>query len=891
MKNYRRHSGDGSVKVVLSGDSNSPPKTTRRREPPSYNSSPTQEVCPSIPAVAADVRRLTYPANRLHDQTYSPCQPGVSSSGLRELCPSSVPSAKEDVFVSKGTFPSHPKFQKKPVFARIRGLSNSAGESPNVHFSPSESLCLRASVVKLSPSQNVDSRTSHQNPSKKARNVAYCRITEEISEAIFVALSPFHQNVDCALPTPSPPLPPVPNPQALFLHPLEFLTSSSQSEPGVSAKPGTFWPSTRHLQRKNLTLASFFYPNPTCSSHQNVDCFPWDLALENSLVTGFWSVVIPPSGPLSPQKRNFSLCSFCELGVFVFKRDLPSHQNLSKKARESAIVHVSTSPASPSALAFRTPVAVPGFKQNVDFPFGGRSGHFSRQAGGHGQCWTRMQLSEISAKRIWNSAVFWTWIYNGVRLASGVLLLLPLLNRYLSKEDFGMYWHFVYMVTLVPLLDATFSVTITRNVAYALSGVKDLQAVGIAELHEDRGPNLALLSNLLATTRRLYLYLCLFVVVILGVGGTAVLADKFKETTSFKIAVIAWIVTLISSPLELYTGSWLVFLRGLNKVVLTSRLITMVQLSKLFFASIFLIKGLGLLSVPLATLITAVGQRFVARYYCRTNLPEALPPPDHSTAHSLLLRLWPMSWRLGLQLLSGWVAINGLLTLAAQIGGLAEGSGSFGFSHNVLYVICLGMAGSWTFVKWPLICQLRASQDLRGMREVLWSRVWIQNLTFLALAGAAILIGPYLLEQWFPDKHLLPRAWLVLFAIYALLDMNVSFWTTLLSIENRIPSLWPVTFTQLAIVAVAALFVYPLHMGLKGLVLAPLICGALFNFWYWPMAGARTLGCGWFDFTFRSPARDRTTSGIAAQSESAGPSQTPLTKPSAPARPGGVYTR
>src|SRR4051794_18627533 len=48
MRDYRRFSGDGCVKVVLSGDSNSPPKTTPRREPPSYNSPPTQEVCPVL---------------------------------------------------------------------------------------------------------------------------------------------------------------------------------------------------------------------------------------------------------------------------------------------------------------------------------------------------------------------------------------------------------------------------------------------------------------------------------------------------------------------------------------------------------------------------------------------------------------------------------------------------------------------------------------------------------------------------------------------------------------------------------------------------------------------------------------------------------------------------
>src|SRR5436190_19052090 len=85
MKNYRRHSGDGSVKVVLSGDSNSPPKTTSGREPQPCNSSFTQELRTFIPSVAADarrLRRLAYPANGLHDltlvrkpdQTYSSTQ-------------------------------------------------------------------------------------------------------------------------------------------------------------------------------------------------------------------------------------------------------------------------------------------------------------------------------------------------------------------------------------------------------------------------------------------------------------------------------------------------------------------------------------------------------------------------------------------------------------------------------------------------------------------------------------------------------------------------------------------------------------------------------------------------------------------------------------------------
>jgi hypothetical protein len=116
MKNYRRLSGDGPVKVVLSGDSNSPPKTTASREPLPYNSPPTQEVC-SPTLVGEEVTSLTSPSVRMVSVDYRTHQ------------------------------------------------------------------------------RNVDCRPIRR---KKARNVAYCRITEKISETLFPSdlASPLAQNVD-----------------------------------------------------------------------------------------------------------------------------------------------------------------------------------------------------------------------------------------------------------------------------------------------------------------------------------------------------------------------------------------------------------------------------------------------------------------------------------------------------------------------------------------------------------------------------------------------------------------------------------------------------------------------------------------------------------------------
>src|SRR3954467_14267405 len=103
MRNYRRLSGDGSVKVVLSGDSNSPPKTTSRREPLPYNSSPAQELRPFV-ACAPRVR--------------------VPAPSRRQALPLSLTAPRQYVEFRSDV---PPKFQKKPVFAHIRGLFSGPG--------------------------------------------------------------------------------------------------------------------------------------------------------------------------------------------------------------------------------------------------------------------------------------------------------------------------------------------------------------------------------------------------------------------------------------------------------------------------------------------------------------------------------------------------------------------------------------------------------------------------------------------------------------------------------------------------------------------------------------------------------------------------------------------
>ena len=65
-------------------------------------------------------------------------------------------------------------------------------------------------------------------------------------------------------------------------------------------------------------------------------------------------------------------------------------------------------------------------------------------------------------KRLHNSAVVWSWIFNSVRLVSGIVLL-PLIVRALSTADLGMYYVLLSLVGLAPIIDFGFGQTMAGS--------------------------------------------------------------------------------------------------------------------------------------------------------------------------------------------------------------------------------------------------------------------------------------------------------------------------------------------------------------------------------------------------------------------------------------------
>lgn len=326
----------------------------------------------------------------------------------------------------------------------------------------------------------------------------------------------------------------------------------------------------------------------------------------------------------------------------------------------------------------------------------------------------------------------------------------------------------------------------------------------------------------------------------LGAWGTYQVSLRVEETSSPSLTWFAWGLTLASAVFEMYAGWWNNYLKGLNEVLLSTRIAAMGFLVKFLVSCALLVAGLGLLSVPVATFVSTMLQRMLSRRYVLRRLDShPRPPRDRAQFRQLLAVLWPNSWRLGLHLFGTLMVGNAMTFLCVKHLGLAV-NGQYGLSLQIAS-ICQNMAFTWMSVKLPLIFQMRAKADLPGLRALMRQRTWLCIATYLILAVGAVGLGDIVVHWLDPRKALLPPVWFAVLLGSSFFALLYNQWGTFILAENRVPYLWPTLATNAGSVTLCAVLLQTTPAGAGALVLAPFIVWSAFNYWYWPAYAARTL--------------------------------------------------
>lgn len=349
-------------------------------------------------------------------------------------------------------------------------------------------------------------------------------------------------------------------------------------------------------------------------------------------------------------------------------------------------------------------------------------------------------------KRVWNSPTLNTWAsFFGRTL--GAVLVLPLVLKKFSVEDFNIWSLFSTLLGLQLLVDMGFCVTFVRAIAVTLAGAESPDAFRRnATVAKGNGPNWDLLSRVIGSMRFIYQRLALLYVLMMAVVGSAALARPIGLSPQPGSAWAAWGIVVVSGYISLRSNYFGVLLQGLNEIALVRRWETITSVASVLTGFLVLMLGGDLLVLVAATQTWSIVAALRNRWLCQkvangryAIIPKARRDPEMFT------RLWPSTWRSGVGVLMSFGLIQATGLINAQFA-TATDSASYMLCLRLIQLIS-SFSQAPFYSKMPVLPRLRAEGNIKALLEVagngMRKSLWTYSIGF-AVAG---LIGPLIFAQ------------------------------------------------------------------------------------------------------------------------------------------------
>lgn len=421
--------------------------------------------------------------------------------------------------------------------------------------------------------------------------------------------------------------------------------------------------------------------------------------------------------------------------------------------------------------------------------------------------------------------------------AGATLLLLPFVVTNLSKAEAGLWFAFVAAQGLVLLADFGFQPTLARNISLAWSGVKSIDRKGLGN-HERGEPNLFLAAELLAVSRRLYMYLGAGVLAVLLTAGNLWIHHLASQAgIDLREAILAWMIFSIALAMNIYF-SWVPsFLAGSGAMEENYIYIVITRITQPLLGIIALISGGGLEVLALMFLIGGALSRVSAGFLLRRKISQ-LPKVGVSIRPELMATIRYNASRMGLLALSGFLITRSNLFVTSAFVGVTE-SASYAISLQLLNALAT-VSQLPLQIALPRLVAARLDQDGHFLRKTAFKTsaalVGIFGLGVLTL----IFVGKPLLQMIGSNVLLMATPTFLLLALITLLEANHANFAFLISTGNEQPFVKAGVITA-AIVVAGSIIVTIIGGGVLGVILFQGLTQLAYNNWKWPLVALRDM--------------------------------------------------
>jgi O-antigen/teichoic acid export membrane protein len=427
----------------------------------------------------------------------------------------------------------------------------------------------------------------------------------------------------------------------------------------------------------------------------------------------------------------------------------------------------------------------------------------------------------------------WRVLAAGAASASGILLL-PVLSRYLGKDELGLWFVFLTLGSLVQLLDFGFKPTIVRSVSLSLSGAREIVKEGLACRHDDsNNPNLDLLYQIAEAAKLIYRQIAVWSSVLMMGPILIYVCSLTSALVNQHLLILAWLIYAVSAIINFYYGYASAVLEGAALQNLSYQALTLSLLLSVLFSVVALVLGFGLIGLSVSALLGATVLRILLVRSLNKHFALLVPTATSDLASIKILtkKLWFNSKRLGATQIGAFLIHKASLLVAASFLGLAA-SASYSLTLS-LFLAASSLSQSFVNVNIPYFAQLRQASNHVVLKKAYFKSALLSlSICFLAFAGI-VLFGSRLLAAFGSETLLLPLQQSFLLSLVMLLEVNHGIAATFITTANTVPFVKPAIYSGLAILVLSVLTT-PVY-GVLALILSQGIAQLAFNNWYWPL--------------------------------------------------------
>jgi len=436
--------------------------------------------------------------------------------------------------------------------------------------------------------------------------------------------------------------------------------------------------------------------------------------------------------------------------------------------------------------------------------------------------------------------VFWGYAASAVNVGAG-LLLLPVIVRYQSAADVGLWFVFVALASLAQLLDLGFQPTVSRNCAYLFAGADKLIKEGVPDAERSAGDvSVDSLLQLVDAAKLIYLLISIVAALVLVVGGGVYVDSLLTPTQDREVTLVAWVIFAAGYVISLYYGYLNGLLQGRGDVTQANKVVLITRGSFIIFGAAAVMSGYGLLGLGVGSLMSALLGRIAAFVFFRAHAQFASVSQPTSTIASrfrLIGLLWVNASKLAVAQVGGFLVLRGSVLLASSMLGLVVAA-SYSLTISVLSALS-NMALVLCQTRMPLMSALQVRNDSKTLGSIYGETIFISGLVYAAGFVALLAFGNQLFIFLGSQTTLITLWPMVALGIVYFLEMNHGLSALFITTINQVPFVRAALLSGLAFIFMSFVLLEPL--GLWGLIVAQGVVQLAYNNWKWPLMASKML--------------------------------------------------